>query len=108
MAYRVTVPGTKQPAVGPPEMGSVSPIGRKLVISVNNGSPTTRSPGAWDYAHPWPDAIDGIGHRRVDAFSPCDGLCGIHGGAARSAATAVLVVAASASDARPGASGNGL
>src|SRR5262245_48377496 len=32
----------------------------------------------------------------------------IHGGAARSAATAVLVVAASASDARPGASGNGL
>ena len=28
------------------------------------------------YAHPWPDAIERLGPRRVDAFAPCEGSCG--------------------------------
>jgi hypothetical protein len=35
-----------------------------------------RRPNAPTYAHPWPDALARLGHRRVDAFAPCEGSCG--------------------------------
>jgi hypothetical protein len=31
---------------------------------------------ALSYAHPWPDAIDRLGRRRVGPFAPCEGSCG--------------------------------
>ena len=28
------------------------------------------------YSHPWPDAVERLGPRRVGAFAPCEGSCG--------------------------------
>ena len=50
-----------------------------LATPYTTGAPPTPPKAPADqprYAHPWPDAIVGLGRRRVGPFDPCARACG--------------------------------
>lgn len=70
----------------PPSRRSLPSLLRlSLAPPYTTGAPLPPAPAAqpvpssppWvpSYAYPWPDAIIGLGRRRVDAYAPCEGPC---------------------------------